>query len=89
MAREKQRLAGMLEKQSRWRKEWSERFFVMEEEMPIRNRNEVESNVLPQCLQYSKTIFKSIYRMRSCEGFLFLSGGLGGRPCSPSPDKSL
>lgn len=33
MAREKmQRLAGMLEKQSRWRKEWSERFFVMEED---------------------------------------------------------
>ncbi|CAJ1375505.1 unnamed protein product [Effrenium voratum] len=26
------RLAGMLEKQSRWRKEWSERFFVMDED---------------------------------------------------------
>lgn len=29
---DRQRLAGMLEKQSRWRKEWSERFFVMEED---------------------------------------------------------
>lgn len=26
------KLAGMLEKQSRWRKEWSERFFVMDED---------------------------------------------------------
>ncbi len=29
---DRQRLAGMLEKQSRWRKEWSERFFVMDED---------------------------------------------------------
>jgi len=28
----RQRIAGMLEKQSRWRKEWCERFFVLEED---------------------------------------------------------
>ena len=41
------KLAGMLEKQSRWRKEWSERFFVMDEEL------QTSGNELYKCLSVS------------------------------------